>query len=216
MRWGRFLLSVSGLAGFALCAVLLAGLLLATSSTAADDPFAEERAAMMRAVAETTDETAEWIGKTELSPRVMEAMGRVPRHLFVPPDLQDMGYLNRPLPIGFYEATEVKVRCTLCLEHVLSPLVCQISGASCRVGTLLAWVARPCGCPTFIRAVSGADVPDPSPNPACCGHSVPEAGPFYGAASFSPVHGRPLTTRPSAGRSYCQKLVTQVSGGAFG
>ena len=54
--------------------------------------------------------------------------------------------------------------------------------------------------PNFIRAVSGADAPDPSPNPACCGHTVPEAGPFYGAASFSPVHGRPLTTRPSAGR----------------
>ena len=103
-------------------------------------------------------------------------------------------------PMDFYEATEVKVRCTLCLEHVLSPLVCQIGGASCRVGTFLAWVARPCGCPTFIRAVSGADAPDPSPNPACCGHSVPEAGPFYGSASFSPVHGRPLTTRPSAGR----------------
>ena len=80
--------------------------------------------------------------------------------------------------VDFYEATEVKVRCTLCLEHVLSPLVGQIGGASCRVGTLLAWVARPCGCPTFIRAVSGADAPDPSPNPACCGHSVPEAGPF--------------------------------------
>ena len=99
--------------------------------------------------------------------------------------------------MDFYEATEVKVRCKLCLEHVLSPLVGQIGGASCRVGTLIAWVARPCGCPTFIRAVSGADAPDPSPNPACCGHSVPEAGPFYGSASFSPVHGRPLATRAS-------------------
>ena len=100
-RWGCSLFSVSGLFGAALSAVLLAGLLLATSSTAADDPFAEERAAMVRAVAETTEETAEWIGKAALSPRVMEAMGRVPRHLFVPPDLQDMGYLNRPLPIGY-------------------------------------------------------------------------------------------------------------------
>ena len=53
---------------------------------------------MVRAVAETTDETAEWIGKTELSPGVMEAMGRVPRHLFVPPDLQDMGVLEQAAP----------------------------------------------------------------------------------------------------------------------
>ena len=68
----------------------------------ADDAFAEARAEMVRAVAETTEETAEWIGKTELdAPEVMEVMGRVPRHLFVPPDLQDMGYLNRPLPIGY-------------------------------------------------------------------------------------------------------------------
>ena len=56
---------------------------------------------MVRAVAETTEDTAEWIGKTELDSRVMEAMGRVPRHLFVPPDLEDLGYLNRPLPIGY-------------------------------------------------------------------------------------------------------------------
>ena len=80
---------------------VLALLLVAGPATAADDPFAEARAGMVRAVAETTEETAEFIGKTALSPRVMEAMGRVPRHLFVPPDLEDMGYLNRPLPIGY-------------------------------------------------------------------------------------------------------------------
>ena len=93
MRWGCFLLSLL------VCGVLL----LAGPATAdeADDAYAEERAEMVRAVAETTEETAEWIGKTELAPEVMEAMGRVPRHLFVPPDLQDMGYLNRPLPIGY-------------------------------------------------------------------------------------------------------------------
>ena len=91
-------------AALVICALAMAALLLVggiSAATAADDPFAEERAAMVRAVAETTEETAEWIGKAALSPRVMEAMGRVPRHLFVPPDLQDMGYLNRPLPIGY-------------------------------------------------------------------------------------------------------------------
>ena len=91
-------------AALVICALAMAALLLVggiSAATAADDPFAGERAAMVRAVAETTEETAEWIGKAALSPRVMEAMGRVPRHLFVPPDLQDMGYLNRPLPIGY-------------------------------------------------------------------------------------------------------------------
>ena len=97
MRWGRFLFSVPGIAAFILVTLWFAG----SPATAADDPFAEAREAMVRAVAETTEETAEWIGKAALSPRVMEAMGRVPRHLFVPWDLQDMAYLNRPLPIGY-------------------------------------------------------------------------------------------------------------------
>ena len=33
-------------------------------------------------------------------PRVMAAIGRVPRHEFVPPTLQAYAYENRPLPIG--------------------------------------------------------------------------------------------------------------------
>jgi protein-L-isoaspartate(D-aspartate) O-methyltransferase len=32
--------------------------------------------------------------------RVLEVMGRVPRHLFVPEDLRDSAYADRPLPIG--------------------------------------------------------------------------------------------------------------------
>ena len=93
VRWGCFLVSLL------VCGVLLlAGSAVADES---DDAYAEARAEMVRAVAETTEETAEWIGKTELASEVMEAMARVPRHLFVPPDLQDMGYLNRPLPIGY-------------------------------------------------------------------------------------------------------------------
>jgi len=33
-------------------------------------------------------------------PRVLEAMGKVPRHLFVPGDYQESAYDDRPLPIG--------------------------------------------------------------------------------------------------------------------
>jgi protein-L-isoaspartate(D-aspartate) O-methyltransferase len=33
-------------------------------------------------------------------PRVLEAMRNVPRHLFVPPELRDYAYDDRPLPIG--------------------------------------------------------------------------------------------------------------------
>ncbi len=92
----------------ALAALVLATLLPfatgpATTSAAAaeDDPFAAARAAMVRAVTLDAEQTAAWIGKSALAPRVMEAMGRVPRHLFVPPELQSLAYENRPLPIGY-------------------------------------------------------------------------------------------------------------------
>ncbi|HEX9809996.1 MAG TPA: protein-L-isoaspartate(D-aspartate) O-methyltransferase [Alphaproteobacteria bacterium] len=41
------------------------------------------------------------IGKHELDPRVLAAMGRVPRHAFVPAPLALHAYENTPLPIGF-------------------------------------------------------------------------------------------------------------------
>ena len=45
--------------------------------------------------------TASYTGRPVFSAPVMEAVGRVPRHEFVPIELQQYAYLNRPLPIGF-------------------------------------------------------------------------------------------------------------------
>ncbi len=39
-------------------------------------------------------------GDIELDPRVLDAMRRVPRHEFVPPEQRQAAYRNRPLPIG--------------------------------------------------------------------------------------------------------------------
>ncbi len=95
--------TVTALAALALAALLpfAAGPAAISAAAAADDPFADARAAMVRAVALDAEQTAVWIGKSALAPRVMEAMGRVPRHLFVPPELQSLAYENRPLPIGY-------------------------------------------------------------------------------------------------------------------
>jgi protein-L-isoaspartate(D-aspartate) O-methyltransferase len=41
------------------------------------------------------------IGKPALDARVMAAMGKVPRHEFVPVEVQPLAYANTPLPIGF-------------------------------------------------------------------------------------------------------------------
>src|SRR5258708_24014713 len=41
------------------------------------------------------------IGKAAFAGRVIEAMDKVPRHAFVPVELQPYAYANSPLPIGF-------------------------------------------------------------------------------------------------------------------
>src|SRR5260221_3087472 len=41
------------------------------------------------------------LGKTTLDKRVMTAIGKVPRHEFVPLELQPYAYANIPIPIGF-------------------------------------------------------------------------------------------------------------------
>jgi protein-L-isoaspartate(D-aspartate) O-methyltransferase len=62
--------------------------------------FAELREYMVMEIVSTTVMVGERIGKYNLDARVMEVMGRVPRHEFVPVELQPHAYLDRPLPIG--------------------------------------------------------------------------------------------------------------------
>ena len=45
--------------------------------------------------------TRSLIGKSKLDPRVMAAIGKVSREMFVSPDLKDFAYENGPLPIGY-------------------------------------------------------------------------------------------------------------------
>jgi len=66
----------------------------------------EQQAAALRQdmileIAAQTVLAGEHIGKYNLDARVMEVIGRVPRHEFVPIEVQPFAYLNRPLPIGF-------------------------------------------------------------------------------------------------------------------
>jgi len=41
------------------------------------------------------------LGKSALAPRVIEVMGRIPRHEFVPLELRAYSYVNSPLPVGY-------------------------------------------------------------------------------------------------------------------
>ncbi|MGN2390416.1 protein-L-isoaspartate(D-aspartate) O-methyltransferase [Pelomicrobium sp. G1] len=65
------------------------------------EDFAALRQQMLVDIAAHTFFAKERIGKDFLDGRVMEVMGKVPRHEFVPLELQPYAYIDRPLPIGF-------------------------------------------------------------------------------------------------------------------
>jgi len=79
-----------------------AALLLATTTLAAaqSDDYARERAALLREIEHTATQTAYETGRARFDRRVLDVLGELPRHLFVPPELRGSAYDNRPLPIG--------------------------------------------------------------------------------------------------------------------
>src|SRR5258708_16067954 len=56
---------------------------------------------MLAVIAASTFTLRDTIGKSAFDERVMTAMGKVPRHEFVPIEVQPYAYANIPLPIGF-------------------------------------------------------------------------------------------------------------------
>ena len=63
--------------------------------------FDEQRRQLVEAIRAHTEQVAARIGKTALDKQVLRAMTKVPRHEFVPAEVQSCAYLDRPLPIGF-------------------------------------------------------------------------------------------------------------------
>ena len=63
--------------------------------------FEEQRREMVAAIRLIAEHLVAEIGKTALDDRVLRAMAKVPRHEFVPIEVQPYAYLNRPLPNGF-------------------------------------------------------------------------------------------------------------------
>jgi protein-L-isoaspartate(D-aspartate) O-methyltransferase len=59
------------------------------------------RRQMLAEISTATVQMSGLIGKATLDKRVMTAMGKVPRHEFVPIELEPYAYANIPLPIGF-------------------------------------------------------------------------------------------------------------------
>jgi len=59
-------------------------------------------------------------GRASFSERVMRVVGSMPRHEFVPVELQPYAYLNRPLPIG-YEKTVSQPFIVALMTDLLAP-----------------------------------------------------------------------------------------------
>ena len=73
---------------------------LAAEEPSDEDAYVHRRMEMIREIEADVRATRRYTGKERLDPRVMDAVGRVPRHEFVPADLRDRAYNNHPLPIG--------------------------------------------------------------------------------------------------------------------
>src|SRR5437764_3627186 len=65
------------------------------------EPFEALREQMVAEIAAGAASVSDKLGKGMLAERVMGAMAKVPRHEFVPVELQPYAYANIPLPIGF-------------------------------------------------------------------------------------------------------------------
>src|SRR5919202_310644 len=75
---------------------------------------------MVEAVAIHAELLEEELGKPALDARVLEAMLRVPRHLFVPAPLAAHAHQDAPLPIGFGKTISQPLMCAL-MTDLLAP-----------------------------------------------------------------------------------------------
>jgi protein-L-isoaspartate(D-aspartate) O-methyltransferase len=80
-------------------------LILLGSGVWADFAYAnkydEARKQLVKQIEQDVKDTQSYLGKKELSPRVIQALLSVPREEFVPESQKRFAYQNRPLPIGY-------------------------------------------------------------------------------------------------------------------
>ena len=84
-----------------LVAAIAALSLAIAAQAAAADPYVTARLRMVHTIEAISSEVGGGATPTTLSASVLDAMRRTPRHAFVPADLRDLAYADRPLPIGY-------------------------------------------------------------------------------------------------------------------
>ena len=76
-------------------------LLLLPASALPADEYAQARRHLVEVIEQDVRDTSLYLDQEALDPRVMTAIGKVPRHEFVPAAQRQHAYANRPLPIGY-------------------------------------------------------------------------------------------------------------------
>jgi protein-L-isoaspartate(D-aspartate) O-methyltransferase len=85
-----------------------------------EELFEKLRQQMLTEIVTEAALTAGHTGRASFSERVMRVVGSMPRHEFVPVELQPYAYLNRPLPIG-YEKTVSQPFIVALMTDLLAP-----------------------------------------------------------------------------------------------
>ncbi|MEM7223789.1 MAG: protein-L-isoaspartate(D-aspartate) O-methyltransferase [Pseudomonadota bacterium] len=70
-------------------------------SQPSESDFEQLRDLMIELITAYASLSGERTGRGELDPRVLAAMARVPRHVYVPDEVRDYAYADGPLPIGY-------------------------------------------------------------------------------------------------------------------
>ena len=110
-----------------------------------DDLFEELRLKMLAEIVAEAALTVTHTGRAALDERVMRVVGMVPRHEFVPVELQPYAYLNRPLPIGYDKTISqpfVVALMTDLLELDEQDIVLEIGAGAGYQAAILAELAR--------------------------------------------------------------------------
>lgn len=107
----------------------------------------EERRAMLQEIAADVAATSGHLGQAALSPQVVSALERVPRHCFLPRESQHLAYANRPQRIGHGQTISQPF-----IVAVMSDL------AAVKPGDRVLEIGTGCGYQSAVLAELGAEV----------------------------------------------------------
>jgi hypothetical protein len=170
-----------------------------------EEHFATLRRHMIEVIGIYVDLAGDDLGKSSLDNRLLAAMGRVPRHAFVPPPpLARHAYQDMPLPIGFGKTISPPFMVAI-MTDLLEP---RPEDVVLEVGTGLGYIKRRFLVSSFARygasRLSRSSLSEPR---SFCGSSATTTSGFALAMALWAGRSMRLTTRSSSRRapSWCRR-----------